>query len=331
MEHLREELKESKKEDYYQQMYESEKTKVQDLEHQLQEKQETLAKWSQHGNEDVVKVKEHILELEKALFAARSNADETEKIRRASISYLSNQMMSSLVEAEDQHEKEIKEMRETISQLEQEKKELNVQLHAEERKRKNSNAEVSATMFNKILLSEQDKDLEKKKYEQQIKQLQEQLKEVTSKDSQRVSEVNTSTSVFKSLLEAETAYKKAKKDWERKENGFEDKINRLMEEAVKIKQNDDLKDQQRKESILKLHDDVRKHFVDINKDHEKEMKKMKAESNEYKNELTKLKIELVTQKQQITYLENSKLSIIEKCNQQMNLLRTSVYIMNKQQ
>ncbi|ETO24577.1 viral A-type inclusion protein, partial [Reticulomyxa filosa] len=164
--------------DYYKQAYEGERMKVQQLQSELEEKESLLVKWSQNDAEDVGELRQKIIELENQLLTTRQFADETERNRRASINYLSNQMMSSLVDAEHEHEQSIKELRETIKNLEKEKQNLNSQMHAEEKKRKSSNAEVSATMFNKLLLVEQEKDGEKQKYEEQIQKYEEQIQKL---------------------------------------------------------------------------------------------------------------------------------------------------------
>jgi len=318
-ERLREELKESKKQvmqdkiDHYKEAYEGEQKKLEELQNQL-------TTWLQIGDDDVTKLKQYITEVEKKLATERSKADGAEKHRRESINYLSNQMMSSLTDAEDMHGKELKTLKQTIARLEEEKKALNMQLHAEERKRKHSNAEVSASMFNKLLMIEQEKDVEKKKYEVQVKELQKQLDEMIVTQPRRASEVHHS--MFNSLLDAEGDFNNAKKEWERKERELRNEIRMLQEELAKMKEKVDKTDRIRRESITQLQDDMWKHLVEADEENKKERKKLQGDAKNFKDEVVMLR-------KRVSYLENSKLAMIEECNRQLNILRTGVIMMHK--
>jgi len=231
-EHPKELSKESNNEDY-KLMYEQAKQNVEALQREVEEEKKIITKWCNGGEKDVGELKQIILRLEKEALSLHSKAEEAEKNRRSSISYLSNQMMSSLVDAEDQHENEIKEMRAMTERLIEEKKVINIQMHEEERKRKNSNAEVSSTMFQKLLLLEQEKEEMKKSYEQQIKQLQQQLEEHTAEEPRRASQAHTS--MFKSLLDAEADHQRDKEDWKRKEEELREEIKDLNEDLQRAK------------------------------------------------------------------------------------------------
>jgi len=317
---LREELQEMKKGalqdqiDHYKQAYEREKKQFEDLQTQM-------GQWINSGADDVIKLKQQITELERKLFNERNRVEGAERHRRESINYLSNQMMSSLVDAEDMHKKEIVDLKATILRLEEEKKTLNLQLHAEERKRKHSNAEVSATMFNKMLLIEQEKDAEKNYYENRIKELEQQLEETAAREPRRASEVHSS--MFKSLLEAEGDYNQAKTEWENKEKEYKNEVQKVQEELDKMKQKADHTDRQRRESITRLQDDMWKHLVEADEENRRERKKLLAD-------LKTCRDEVATLRRRMTYLENSKLAMIEECNRQMNLLRAGVRVMNNQ-
>ncbi|ETO12653.1 hypothetical protein RFI_24724 [Reticulomyxa filosa] len=137
-----------------------------------------------------------------------------------------NFLMNGLVDTEEKYGEEINSMRAKVNTLEEEKKQLTKQMHAEEHKRKASNAELSSSMFQKVLFVEQEKELEKIKYELQIQDLQKQLEELKTGGPRRASEIHKS--MFTSLLEAEEEYNTAKKDWEQQELKFKNDIQLLM-------------------------------------------------------------------------------------------------------
>ncbi|ETO30358.1 hypothetical protein RFI_06764 [Reticulomyxa filosa] len=296
----------NKKIEEYKKSLDDEKRNSSDLKNQLQKTQNNLKKVA--GNWQ-------------RRYTQTEKTNTTEKQRRESLSSMSNHMITSLTEAEDEHGKAIKDMQARIDLLEEEKKSLNLQLHAEERKRKSSNAEVSASMFNKLLLIEQEKEYDKTNYEQKIKELEQQLEELTIGAPRRASEVHSS--MFKSLLEAEADYNNAKLEWNTKEQQLKNEIQSLNEQLGKSKQKAELSDKQRRESISQLQDDMWKHLVESDEDNKKEKKKMLVEIKTVKDENSQLK-------RKISYLENSKLAMIEECNRQMNLLRIGVRVMNGQ-
>ncbi|ETO23249.1 copper amine oxidase domain protein, partial [Reticulomyxa filosa] len=286
---------------------------------EVQQKQEILTKWLEIGDHDVLQLKAYIAKLEKRLSDETDRVRVSEKSRRDSIAYLSTQMMTSLVEAETEHEKKLQDMSSSISRLEEEKKSLNSQLHTEERKRKNSNAEVSATMFQKVLKVEQEKEDQKQVYEAKIKDLEQQLDEIRTGAPRRASEVHSV--MFKSLLEAEEDFNHAKEEWTNKENELKNEIKALSEELTKSKQQIHKSDKQRKESISQLQDDMWKHLVEVDEDNKKERKQLQAEVKGYRDEVMVLR-------KRVSHLENSKLALIEECNRQMNLLRLGIRAMN---
>jgi len=100
------------------------------------------------------------------------------------------------------------------------------------------------------------------------------------------------------------------------------KIKRLQEELGKMKEKADKTDRIRRESITQLQDDMWKHLVEADEENKKERKKLQGDVKNYKDEVTSLR-------KRITYLENSKLAMIEECNRQLNLLRTGVIMMRK--
>jgi len=205
--------------------------------------------------------------------------------------------------------------------LEEEKKTLNLQLHAEERKRKNSNAEVSATMFNKLLLLEKEKENEKQMYETKIQELQQEVEESTSQQPRRATEIHGS--MFNSLLEAEGEYNHAKAEWDRKESEYKREVSQLKEEIGKSRQKVETTDKHRRESITQLQDDMWKHLVEADEENKKERKQLQVDIKNFKDEISTLR-------KRVTYLENSKLAMIEECNRQLNVLRTGVRLMHKQ-
>ncbi|ETO28943.1 hypothetical protein RFI_08182, partial [Reticulomyxa filosa] len=139
---------------------------------------------------------------------------------------------------------------EKISRLEKENNTLTSQIYMEEQKRKNSNAQVSATMFQKILLLEQDKELEKKRYEEQIEQLRQQLNEITVSAPRRASELHRS--MFQSLLDAEADYNTAKFEWRHKESLLDNQQTQLKGELEQLKQEHHKHLQQCTQSISSL-------------------------------------------------------------------------------
>ncbi|ETO23387.1 hypothetical protein RFI_13795 [Reticulomyxa filosa] len=201
-------------------------------------------------------------------------------------------------------------MRDTITNLEEEKKVLNLQMHAEERKRKTSNAEVSASMFNKLLLIEQEKEAQKMDYEQKIRQLEQQLDEIRVGAPRRASEVHSS--MFKSLLEAEADYTDAKHQWDQKQTEFKTEIQQLKQELNKLKKPQD----QTPDVLNSPSTSQGKEF------NQETFHKLEHENKNYQNEITKLH-------QHIRHLEASKLSMIEECNRQLNFLRTGVRLLNQ--
>jgi len=60
------------------------------------------------------------------------------------------------------------------------------------------------------------------------------------------------------------------------------------------------------------------------------MKKIKKERKQLQVDIKNFKDEISTLRKRVTYLENSKLAMIEECNRQLNVLRTGVRLMHKQ-
>ena len=106
------------------------------------------------------KVKALSVQLEKTdgeLKQQRAENQEIETTRRQSVTYLSNQMMNKLLEAESQHDDEMKEMKRRIEELERKLKEQKILNDTLETTRRNSVTTISASMFQKLLAAEQEK------------------------------------------------------------------------------------------------------------------------------------------------------------------------------
>jgi len=192
-------------------------------------------------------------------------------------------------------------------------------MHAEERKRKTSNAEVSASMFNKLLLIEQEKETDKSKYEEQIQQLQRQLDDITAAAPRRASEIHTT--MFNSLLEAEADHVSDKSKWEQQEQELKKENKRLSDELQQLKKLLQDKEKKQEESMIKMKDEMWNQLVDTNGDSNQALSKLDQENRLYKQEISLLK-------EHIRYLETSKMVMVEECSRQMNLLRSGVRALN---
>jgi len=60
------------------------------------------------------------------------------------------------------------------------------------------------------------------------------------------------------------------------------------------------------------------------------MKRVKKKQKQLQEEAQTFKDEVMTLRKRVANLENSKLALIEECNQQLNFLRTGIRIMNGQ-
>jgi len=125
------------------------------------------------------------------------------------------------------------------------------------------------------------------------------------------------------LLEAEEDYNNAKKEWEKKDEDLRNELKEANDELLKFKQKAEKSEKNRRDSVSQLQDDMWKHLVETDEDNKKERKKLQGDLKTSKDEINALKA-------RITYLEASKLQMIEECSRQMNLLRTGVRIMNGQ-
>jgi len=136
----------------------------------------------------------------------------------------------------------------------------------------------------------------------------------------RASEVHTS--MFKSLLEAEQDYRSEKKEWELQEQDYKEQIKTLTEDVDKMRAEAEHHKHERRKSVSQLQDDMWKHLVEADELNKQQLKKLHGENKYYKDELLALK-------KHLSYLEASKLVLIDECNRQMNILRTGVRMMNQ--
>ncbi|ETO26383.1 hypothetical protein RFI_10755 [Reticulomyxa filosa] len=164
------------------------------------------------------------------------------------------------------------------------------------------------------------KEAEKLKYEQQIKELKQQVEETTSGGVRRASEIHHS--MFSSLLEAERDYEHDRTEWTHKELQMKHEMASLTEELNKMKDAAANNDKTLRQSIAKLQDDTWKHLVEVDEGNKQLIHKIQLQNQQYQHELTQLKA-------QIIHLETSKLATIDQCNQQINLLRDAVRVMNQ--
>ncbi len=131
-----------------------------------------------------------------------------EHSRKESISFLSERMMTKLLQAEEDHETELEIWKGKLRALEGKLKESELLNETLDMTRRNSVTAISQNMFQKLLAAEQEKQMEKETLEEEISRLKDELLrerfDKQQSEMQRRGTVSTlHTSMFKKLLEAE--------------------------------------------------------------------------------------------------------------------------------
>merc|ERR1712228_1013386 len=236
--------------------------------------------------------KSQIFELTAQIEKANEKIDSLEvsvaneqKQRRGSVSFLSKQMMAKLLEAEEESEEQRKNFKEKLQALEKEleaSKEMSFNL---EKTRRNSVTKVSQTMFSKLLEAEQNKKQNVEKYEQRINELEQKLADEMNKSenlekTRRDSVTKVSQTMFSKLLNAEKDKKQSNESYEQRINDLEQRLavemlknetlgskeamngmelkqykskaEELETKVSEIKQQNDSKERQRRESFSQL-------------------------------------------------------------------------------
>ena len=252
--------------------------------------------------------KAKIFELTAKIEASNKKNDELEVSlkneqtqRRGSISLLSQQTMSKLLDAESESEQQRKEFKAKLQKLEKEleaSKEMSFNL---EKTRRNSVTKVSQTMFGKLLEAEKKNKKSIEEYEKRIKDLEQQLAVEMLKNE---------------TLDSQTAVN----DMEL--HKYKSKAEELESHLNEVKQESDSKERKRRESFSQLQNQYWTKLLEAEHTHEAQIKKLK-------HEIVRLQTETMECKKQIEWLKTSKMNLIVECDKHMSELRKAVTVYNK--
>lgn len=245
--------------------------------------------------------KQRIFQLTKDLEAKEINLQNEQKQRRSSVSFLSKQMMAKLLEAEEENEETKQKFKEKLQHLQKELEESKEMSFNLEKTRRNSVTKVSQTMFHKLLSAEQSKNELVKRYEAEIKKLEDKL---------AVAELERTTISSKHEMHSMEL------------NQYKEKTETLELEMVEIKKDAEKKERVRRESFSVLQKNYWKKLLEAEDDHGEQVNKLK-------HEVVRLQDEITAQKQMVEWLTNSKNNLLVECNKQMDELRRAVQIYEK--
>mmetsp|Transcript_71793 Transcript_71793/g.114275 ORF Transcript_71793/g.114275 Transcript_71793/m.114275 type:complete len:721 (+) Transcript_71793:179-2341(+) len=256
-----------------------------------------------------IKQKEEVIEQSKQrIFHLTTKLEELEvklqneqKQRRGSVSFLSQQMMAKLLDAEQENEEQKSKFKDKLQRLEKELEESKENAFNLEKTRRNSVTKVSQTMFSKLLQAEQTKKQMIESYEARIKELEQKL---------AVHELEQATVHSKHEMNSMEVEK------------YKSKAKELEMTVIEIKKDTESKERQRRESFSQLQNQYWKKLLEAEDDYEVQISKLK-------HEIVRLQAEITNLQKSVEVLTASKLNLIMECNKQMNDLRTAVTVYNK--